>query len=74
MKNSYKKETLTWFLIAISPITFGILIVAEISIFITKHYDLNLNEDGVIILPIYFTYAFIWSRIYRKINGSSWLD
>jgi hypothetical protein len=72
--NKSKNEGLIWFLILISPITLGILIVAEIAIFIAKHYDLNLNEDGIIILPIYLTYTFIWSKIYRKVNGSSWLD
>lgn len=73
MKQS-KNEGLTWFLLSISPITFGILIVAAITILIAKHYGLNLNEDGIIVLPIYFTYIFIWSRIYRKVSGSSWLD
>jgi hypothetical protein len=50
------------------------LIVAAISILIAKHYDLNFNEDGVIVLPIYFTYTFLWARIYRKVTGSSWLN
>jgi hypothetical protein len=74
MTNSDKKETFTWFLIAVSPITFGLLIVAAITILIAKHYGLNLNEDGIIILPIYFTYTFLWARIYRKFTGSSWLN
>lgn len=74
MTNSDKKETFTWFLIAVSPITFGLLIVAAISIIIAKHYDLNFNEDGIIILPIYFTYTFLWARIYRKVTGLSWLN
>jgi hypothetical protein len=74
MKNSDKKETFTWFLIAISPITFGLLIVATISIIIAKHYDLNFNDGGIIILPIYFTYTFLWARIYRKVTGLYWLN
>lgn len=74
MENSNKNENLSWFLIAISPITFGILIVVAISILIAKYYGLDLNEDGIIFLPIYFTYIFIWARIYRKVTGSSWLD
>lgn len=74
MKNSDKKETLSWLLLAISPITFGLLIVAAISIIIAKHYDLNFNEDGIIILPIYFTYTFLWAIIYRKVTGLSWLN
>jgi hypothetical protein len=74
MKNSDKKETLSWLLLAISPITFGLLIVAAISILIAKHYGLNLNEDGIIVLPIYFTYTFLWARIYRKVTGLFWLN
>lgn len=74
MNNLIKKEKLSWLLIAISPITFGLLIVAAITILIAKHYVLNLNEDGIIILPIYFTYTFLWARIYRKVTGLSWLN
>ena len=75
MKDKSKvKENLIWFLIAISPITLGILIVAAIAIFIEKQYGLNLNEDGFIILPIYFLYMFIWAKIYRKVTGVSWLN
>jgi hypothetical protein len=74
MTNSDKKETFTWFLIAISPITFGLLIVAAMSIIFAKNYDLNFKEDGIIILPIYFTYTFLWARIYRKVTGLSWLN
>lgn len=68
------KENLSWFLIAISPITFGILVVVAISIFIAKHYGLNLDEDGIIVLPIFFLYTFIWAKIYRKVTCKSWLD
>lgn len=75
MKLSHNtKENLTWFLIAISPITFGALIVLAITIFFAQRYGLDLNEDGIIALPIFFGYTFIWARIYRKVTGSSWLD
>ena len=74
MKLNNTKENLSWFLIFISPITFGALIVLVISMFIAKHYGLNLNEDGFIAIPIFFGYTFIWSRIYRKVTGTSWLD
>ncbi len=68
------KENLSWFLIAISPITFGALIVLSISVLFAQRYGLNLNEDGFIAVPIFFGYTFIWARIYRKVTGSSWLD
>jgi hypothetical protein len=75
MKNNSKvKENLSWFLIAISPISFGSLIVATIIILIAKHYGLDLSEDGIIVVPIYFLYTFIWAKIYRKVTGVSWLD
>ena len=75
MKNNSKvKENLSWFLLGISPISFGSLIVATITILIAKHYGLDLSEDGVIVLPIYFLYTFIWAKIYRKVTGVSWLD
>ena len=72
--NSNKNENLSWFLIAISPLAFGMLIIAAITLLIVKHYGLDINEDGIIVLPIAFTYIFIWARIYRKVTGSSWLD
>lgn len=68
------KENLTWFLIAISPIAFGILIVVAVAIFISKYCSLDLNEDGIIVLPIFFLYTFIWGKIYRKVAGKSWLN
>lgn len=75
MKDTSKvKEKLSWFLLGISPISFGSLIVATITILIAKHYDLDLSEDGIIVLPIYFLYTFIWAKIYRKVTGVSWLD
>ena len=75
MKDTSKvKENLSWFLIAISPISFGSLIVATITILIAKNYGLDLSEDGIIVLPIYFLYTFIWAKIYHKVTGVSWLD
>jgi hypothetical protein len=73
-KTSNTKENLTWFLIAMSPTTFGVLVIAMITIFIGKYYGLNLNENGIIVLPIFFIYTFIWAKIYRKVTGRSWLD
>ena len=72
--NNNTKENISWFLIFISPITFGALIVAAITILIAKKYGLNLDEDGFIAVPVFFGYTFIWSKIYRKVTGTSWLD
>lgn len=74
MKNLDKKEKLSWFLIAISPITFGILIVVAISILIAKHFDVNIEEGAIIVFPVYLMYTYTWARIFRKVEGFSWLD
>ena len=50
------KENITWFLVAISPITFGNLIVCMVAFFITKCYCLNSDEYGFIVIPIFFLY------------------
>ena len=60
------KEKISWILLAFSPITFGIFIVFLYLLF-SKDYE-------IFIIPIYFIYTFIWSRIWKKINGNSWLD
>ena len=68
IKNIMKKENLIWVLIAMSPISFGILVITMIGIFIARTYNLNLNEDGIILLPIFFIYTFIWATIYHKVK------
>jgi hypothetical protein len=63
-----KNKNLIWFLIAMSPIAFGMLVITVIAIFIARTYNLNLNEDGIILLPIFFIYTFIWVTIYHKVK------
>ena len=72
--NPDKKENLTWFLVAISPITFGALIVCLITIIIGRYYKIDLKENGGIVVPIYIGYTWLWSYLYRKVTGHSWLD
>jgi hypothetical protein len=72
--NPDKKENLTWFLVAISPITFGVLIVCLILITTAKYYNIDLKENGFIVVPIYIGYTWVWSYLYRTVAGHSWLD
>ena len=69
-----ENEILSWFLITISPITFGVIIVLLIYILIAKYYNLNCNEYGSIFIPMYLCYCFVWSRICHKVIGTSWLE
>jgi hypothetical protein len=68
------RDNLHWLLIFLSPTVFGILIIAMIFILICKYYHIDMNENGILVLPIFFGYLYIWSKLYYKIVGHSWLD
>ena len=75
MENLKKdKENLEWFLIAMSPITFGILIVVALYILTCRYFSIGLNECGFLVIPIYFIYTFIWGKCFKGVTGRSWLD
>lgn len=68
MRNYIKgKENLEWFLLFISPISFGVLIVIALYILSCKYFSIGLDECGFLIIPIYAIYIFIWAKIFKNI-------
>jgi hypothetical protein len=75
MKNIKKgKENLEWFLVFISPISFGVLIVIALYILTCRCFSIGLDECGFLIIPIYAIYTLIWAKLYKHVSGTSWLD
>jgi hypothetical protein len=72
--NKKKRDNLTWFLILISPLSLGIIIVLIISNILIRYFDVNLfKQGGLVLLITYLIYTLIWSKIFKKISGySAW--
>jgi len=47
------RDNLQWLLIFLSPTVFGVLIIAMIFILICKYYHIDMNENGILTLPIF---------------------
>jgi hypothetical protein len=69
-----RKENLEWFLVFISPISFGLLIVLTLYILTCKYFSISLDEYGFLIIPIYAIYTLIWAKIFKHISGTSWIQ
>jgi hypothetical protein len=69
-----RNENLEWFLVLISPISFGVLIVIALYILSCICFSISLDECQFLFIPIYAIYTFIWGKFFKSVSGQSWLD
>jgi hypothetical protein len=67
-------DELEWILILFSPITLGAVFPIAAHIAICSHYGFDFDEYGIMVLPLFLSYIWIWSKAFRSVTGHGFMD